>query len=102
MATTNIHLLQFKIQSHLQKRGLYMPVHQNSFIMKLSDVFKMVHSSPKNAKIFCQTQVLLTTYTQQLTTHSCVLKATVSFGLILIGYAMLDSTFNLVTRARLP
>ena len=27
----NIHLLQFKIQSHLQKRGLWKPVYQNSY-----------------------------------------------------------------------
>ena len=26
MSTTNINLLQFKIQSHLQTRGLWMPV----------------------------------------------------------------------------
>ena len=25
--TTNIHFLQFKIQSHLQKQGIWMPVH---------------------------------------------------------------------------
>ena len=31
MSSTNIHLLQFKIQSHLQKRGLSMPVHLNSY-----------------------------------------------------------------------
>ena len=30
----NIHLLQFKIQSHLQKCWLWMPVHQNSFQRK--------------------------------------------------------------------
>ena len=28
MSTTNIQLLQFKIQSHLQKHELWMPVHQ--------------------------------------------------------------------------
>ena len=28
MSATNIHLLQFKIQSHLQKRGLSIPLHQ--------------------------------------------------------------------------
>ena len=26
MSAINIHLLQFKIQSHLQKQGLWMPV----------------------------------------------------------------------------
>ena len=31
MSTTDIHLLQFKIQSHLQKRGLWMPVHWDSY-----------------------------------------------------------------------
>ena len=31
MATANIHLLQFKIQSHLQKRGLGMPVNRNLY-----------------------------------------------------------------------
>ena len=34
--TTNIHLLQSSIQSHLQKRGLRMPVHQNSFRRKIA------------------------------------------------------------------
>ena len=31
MCTTNIHLLQFKFISHLLKRGLWMPVHQDSY-----------------------------------------------------------------------
>ena len=31
MSFNNIHLLKFKIQGHLQKPGLWMPVHQNSF-----------------------------------------------------------------------
>ena len=29
ISTTNVHLLQFKIESNLQKRRLWMPVHQN-------------------------------------------------------------------------
>ena len=43
MSTTNIHLLQFKIQSHLQKRGLWMPVHQNSFRRKKHLKFLTLH-----------------------------------------------------------
>ena len=31
MSSNNIHLLPFQIQGHLQKRGLWMPVYQNSF-----------------------------------------------------------------------
>ena len=38
MSITNIHLLQFKIKGHLQKRGLWMPVHQNSFRRKPSKI----------------------------------------------------------------
>ena len=34
MPTTDIQLLQFKIQSYLQKRGLWMPVPQNPFRRK--------------------------------------------------------------------
>ena len=39
MFTNNIYLLQFKCQGHLHKRGLRMPVHQNSFrIIKKSKI----------------------------------------------------------------
>ena len=38
MVTTNIHLLQFKIQSNLEKRGVWMAVHQNSFQRKSSKI----------------------------------------------------------------
>ena len=38
MSATNINLLQSKIQSHLEKRGLWMPVHQNSFWKKPSKI----------------------------------------------------------------
>ena len=34
MSTANIHLLQFKIQRHLQKRELWITVHLNSFRRK--------------------------------------------------------------------
>ena len=34
MSTTNIHLLPFKIQSHLQKRELNMQVHLNLYRRK--------------------------------------------------------------------
>ena len=34
MYNTNIHLLQIEILSHLEKHGLLMPVHQNSFQRK--------------------------------------------------------------------
>ena len=36
MSTNNIHLLQFKIQGHVQKWGLWMPVSHNSLQGKLS------------------------------------------------------------------
>ena len=38
MFTNNIHLLQFKIQGHLQKRGLWMPMYQNSSRRKKSQI----------------------------------------------------------------
>ena len=38
MASTYIHSLQFKIQSNLHKRGLWMTVHQNSFRRKPSKI----------------------------------------------------------------
>ena len=41
MSTANIHLLQFTIQSHLQKRRLWMPVHQNSF--QRQNVINLLH-----------------------------------------------------------
>ena len=31
MASINIHLLQFEIQSHLQKNADFDPVHQNQY-----------------------------------------------------------------------
>ena len=34
MSTTNINLLWLKVQSHLQKCGLGMPVNQNSYQRK--------------------------------------------------------------------
>ena len=53
ISTTNIYLLQLKIQSHLQKRVLWMPVHQNSFrkkkISKISNItFAILHFSHQN------------------------------------------------------
>ena len=39
MTTINIHLLQFKILSHLQKRGFWMPVHENSCWRKTSEIY---------------------------------------------------------------
>ena len=36
MSASNIYLLQFKIQRHLLKRVLWMPVHKNSFRRKRS------------------------------------------------------------------
>ena len=39
MSSTNIHLLQLKSQSHLQKRGLEMQVHQISFRRKNVKIF---------------------------------------------------------------
>ena len=54
MSATNIHLLQFKIQSHLQKRGLWMMVHQNSLrkgkkTSKISNIkFAILPFSPQN------------------------------------------------------
>ena len=38
MSPNSIHLLQFKIQGHFQKRGLWMPVFQNSFRGKKSKI----------------------------------------------------------------
>ena len=43
MSTTNIHLLQFKIQSHLQICGLWMPLHQKSTRRKISLKFQTLH-----------------------------------------------------------
>ena len=42
MSSTNIHLFQFKIQSHLQKRWLWMPVPGASkLIPKKKQLFKI-------------------------------------------------------------
>ena len=54
MTSNNIHLLQFKIWSHLQKQKIWMPVHQNSFRRKkISEIsyitFAILHFLKQNA-----------------------------------------------------
>ena len=44
ISTTNIHSLQFKIQSQLQKRVLCMPIHQNLIPKKNRLKFSTLHS----------------------------------------------------------
>ena len=58
MSTTNIHLSQFKIQCHLQKRRLWIPVHQNTYRRKNRLKFLTSHlpfcfSLIKIIKLFC-------------------------------------------------
>ena len=42
MFTINIHLLQLKVQSHLQKRGLWISVNQNSYRRKPSKISNII------------------------------------------------------------
>ena len=52
ICTNNIHLLQFKIQGHLLKRGLRMPVFQNSFRRNFKGLFCLLFQSPFYAEWF--------------------------------------------------
>ena len=55
MSINNIHLIQFKIQGHLTKRGLSMPVYQNSFRRKESNI-----CTNSDTICFCFSQTALT------------------------------------------
>ena len=43
MSTTDIYLFQFKMQCHLQKRGLWMPVYQNLFWTGKNLTFHLIY-----------------------------------------------------------